>query len=229
MPLVLEPRALRWRAPASSRTQEGRVYVGRGDDAYARGIKDDSVKNTACSGRCARGRSGRRGQEASHRLRSEVPGAASMVRRGEVAKVHIDSSRRRSHPATGCCLSISADPELHAEGAQPACRAASHFRLRRRAVRRGLRIHHAHRGRRWSGHPATCLQLWARRSNDQDRTLGQPVRQTAGRATRPRFCASASSRPFPTRWPAARSVAGRIRRPPLTLRGDRPAGAPACA
>jgi LysM repeat protein len=43
-PLVLEPRALDGAARIIA-TQEGRVYVGRGDDAYARGIKDDSIKN----------------------------------------------------------------------------------------------------------------------------------------------------------------------------------------
>ena len=32
-------------SPRIVATQEGRVFVGRGDDAYARGIQDDSVIN----------------------------------------------------------------------------------------------------------------------------------------------------------------------------------------
>jgi LysM repeat protein len=43
-PLVLDPRGLA-DSPRIVGTQEGRVFVGRGDEAYARGIQDDSVVN----------------------------------------------------------------------------------------------------------------------------------------------------------------------------------------
>ena len=43
-PLVLDPSALN-DAPRVVATQEGRVYTGRGDSAYVRGVKDDAVIN----------------------------------------------------------------------------------------------------------------------------------------------------------------------------------------
>lgn len=43
-PLVLDPSALD-DAPRVVATQEGRVYTGRGDSAYVRGVKDDAIIN----------------------------------------------------------------------------------------------------------------------------------------------------------------------------------------
>jgi LysM repeat protein len=43
-PMVLDPTALN-DAPRIVATQEGRVYAGRGDSAYVRGIKDDAIRN----------------------------------------------------------------------------------------------------------------------------------------------------------------------------------------
>lgn len=43
-PLVLDPSALN-DAPRVVATQEGRVYTGRGDSAYVRGVKDDAIIN----------------------------------------------------------------------------------------------------------------------------------------------------------------------------------------
>lgn len=90
-PLVLEPRALDGAARIIA-TQEGRVYVGRGDDAYARGIKDDSVKNYSVF-RPLRPLFDPDDVDKKRPIAYEAKylGAASMVRPGEVAKVHIDS------------------------------------------------------------------------------------------------------------------------------------------
>jgi LysM repeat protein len=90
-PLVLEPRALDGAARIIA-TQEGRVYVGRGDDAYARGIKDDSVKNYSVF-RPLRPLYDPDDVDKKRPIAYEAKylGTASMLRPGEVAKVHIDS------------------------------------------------------------------------------------------------------------------------------------------
>ncbi|HQR23079.1 MAG TPA: LysM peptidoglycan-binding domain-containing protein [Burkholderiaceae bacterium] len=90
-PLVLEPNALDGAARIIA-TQEGRVYVGRGDDAYARGIKDDSIKNYSVF-RPLRPLYDPDDVDRKRPIAYEAKylGSASMVRPGEVAKVHIDS------------------------------------------------------------------------------------------------------------------------------------------
>lgn len=93
-PLVLERGAMDG-APRIIATQEGRVYVGRGDEAYARGIAgnpavsynvfrplrplydpDDTVRKNPIA------------------YEAFYLGIANMVRPGEVAKVRIDSSKQ---------------------------------------------------------------------------------------------------------------------------------------
>lgn len=93
-PLVLEPSALDGAARIIA-TQEGRVYVGRGDDAYARGIAHSSALNFNVF------RPLRPLYDPDDTLR-KTPiayeafylGTANMVRAGEVAKVRIDSSKQ---------------------------------------------------------------------------------------------------------------------------------------
>ena len=93
-PLVLDPSEL----AASARivgTQEGRVFVGRGDDAYARGIQDDSVVNYNVY------RPARPLFDPDDKVRKRpiayeafYLGTANKVRSGEIAKMRIDSSKQ---------------------------------------------------------------------------------------------------------------------------------------
>jgi LysM repeat protein len=93
-PLVLEPGALD-NAPRIVATQEGRVFVGRGDDAYARGIASSTATNYNVF------RPLRPLYDPDDTVRKNpiayeafYLGTANMVRPGEIAKVRIDSSKQ---------------------------------------------------------------------------------------------------------------------------------------
>ena len=93
-PLVLEPGALDSAARIIA-TQEGRVYVGRGDEAYARGMPSSSAANFNVF------RPLRALYDPDDTLRKNpiayeafYLGTANVMRQGEVAKVRIDSSKQ---------------------------------------------------------------------------------------------------------------------------------------
>ena len=93
-PLVLDRGALDSAARIIA-TQEGRVYVGRGDDAYARGIASSATVNYNVF------RPLRPLYDPDDTLRKNpiayeafYLGTANMVRAGEIAKVRIDSSKQ---------------------------------------------------------------------------------------------------------------------------------------
>jgi LysM repeat protein len=93
-PLVLEPGALD-SAPRIMATQEGRVYVGRGDEAYARGVAAGSALNFNVF------RPLKPLYDPDDKIRKKpiayeafYLGTANMVRPGEVAKVRIDTSKQ---------------------------------------------------------------------------------------------------------------------------------------
>ncbi len=93
-PLVLDAKGLA-DSPRIVGTQEGRVFVGRGDDAYARGIQDDSILNYNVY------RPLRPLFDPDDKVR-KTPiayeafylGTANRVSGGEIAKMRIDSSKQ---------------------------------------------------------------------------------------------------------------------------------------
>jgi LysM repeat protein len=93
-PLVLEAAGLADAARIVA-TQHGRVFVGRGDDAYARGIKDESVLNYNVF------RPLRALYDPDDTVRKNpiayeafYLGTANKLRGGEISKMRIDSSRQ---------------------------------------------------------------------------------------------------------------------------------------
>ena len=93
-PLVLDARGLA-DSPRIVATQEGRVFVGRGDDAYARGIQDDSILNYNVY------RPLRPLYDPDDKVRKNPIayeafhlGTANKVGGGEIAKMRIDSSKQ---------------------------------------------------------------------------------------------------------------------------------------
>jgi LysM repeat protein len=93
-PLVLDANGLA-DSPRIVATQEGRVFVGRGDDAYARGIQDDSIINYNVF------RPLRPLYDPDDKARKKpiayeafYLGTANKVGGGEIAKMRIDSSKQ---------------------------------------------------------------------------------------------------------------------------------------
>lgn len=93
-PLVLDANGLA-ESPRIVATQEGRVFVGRGDDVYARGIQDDSIVNYNVY------RPLRPLFDPDDKLRKKpiayeafYLGTANKVGGGEIAKIRIDSSKQ---------------------------------------------------------------------------------------------------------------------------------------
>ncbi|HVE89234.1 MAG TPA: LysM peptidoglycan-binding domain-containing protein [Burkholderiaceae bacterium] len=93
-PLVLDANGLA-DTPRIVATQEGRVFVGRGDDAYARGIEDDSIINYNVF------RPLRPLYDPDDKRRKKpiayeafYLGTANKVGGGEIAKMRIDSSKQ---------------------------------------------------------------------------------------------------------------------------------------
>ncbi|MDQ3188985.1 MAG: LysM peptidoglycan-binding domain-containing protein [Pseudomonadota bacterium] len=93
-PLVLDANGLA-DTPRIVATQEGRVFVGRGDDAYARGIEDDAIVNYNVF------RPLRPLYDPDDKLRKKpiayeafYLGTANRVGGGEIAKMRIDSSKQ---------------------------------------------------------------------------------------------------------------------------------------
>ena len=93
-PLVLDANGLA-DSPRIVATQEGRVFVGRGDDVYARGIQDDSIINYNVY------RPLRPLFDPDDKVRKKpiayeafYLGTANKVGGGEIAKVRIDSSKQ---------------------------------------------------------------------------------------------------------------------------------------
>lgn len=93
-PLVLDANGLA-ASPRIVATQEGRVFVGRGDDVYARGIEDDSVVNYNVY------RPLRPLFDPDDKVRKKpiayeafYLGTANRVGGGEIAKIRIDSSKQ---------------------------------------------------------------------------------------------------------------------------------------
>ncbi len=93
-PLVLDARGLA-DSPRIVATMEGRVFVGRGDDAYARGIQDDSIVNYNVY------RPLRPLFDPDDKVRKNpiayeafFLGTANKVGGGEIAKMRIDSSKQ---------------------------------------------------------------------------------------------------------------------------------------
>jgi LysM repeat protein len=99
-PLVLDADSLA-DAPRVIATQEGRVYVGRGDEAYVRGIKNDAIVNYSAyrplrplydtdeyPGQTPKDKGKPIGYEAFYL------GSVNVVKPGEVAKVKVDVSKQ---------------------------------------------------------------------------------------------------------------------------------------
>lgn len=93
-PLVLDVNGLA-DSPRIVATQEGRVFVGRGDDVYARGIQDDSIVNYNVY------RPLRPLFDPDDKVRKKpiayeavYLGTANKVGGGEIAKIRIDSSKQ---------------------------------------------------------------------------------------------------------------------------------------
>lgn len=93
-PLVLDPRGLS-DSPRIVGTQEGRVFVGRGDEAYARGIQDDAVVNYNVY-RPLRPLFDPDDKVRKHPIAYEAfyLGTANKVGGGEIAKMRIESSKQ---------------------------------------------------------------------------------------------------------------------------------------
>jgi LysM repeat protein len=93
-PLVLEPGALDSAARIIA-TQEGRVYVGRGDEAYARGMPVSAAANFNVF-RPLRPLFDPDDQVRKRPIAYEAfyLGTANVVRSGEIAKLRIDSSKQ---------------------------------------------------------------------------------------------------------------------------------------
>jgi LysM repeat protein len=171
-PLVLEPRALDSAARIVA-TQEGRVYVGRGDDAYARGIKADNVLNYSVF-RPLRPLFDPDDVDRKRPVAYEAKylGTATMVRPGEVAKVHIDSFKEEI--GTGDrMLPIEAQPVLNYMPKAPSgpveARVISIYDGVRYAG--GLRIVTLNRGANEGLDIGDVLQLWRSGATVKDRTL----------------------------------------------------------
>jgi LysM repeat protein len=171
-PLVLESGALDG-APRIIATQEGRVYVGRGDDAYARGIKDDSVKNYNVY-RPLRPLYDPDDVEKKRPIAYEAKylGAASMLRPGEVAKVHIDSFKEEIGLGDRM-LPVEGQPVLNYMPKAPAkpveARVISIYNGVQYAG--GLRIITLNRGSSDGLMIGDVLQLWRAGATIKDRTL----------------------------------------------------------
>jgi LysM repeat protein len=93
-PLVLEPNALNM-APRVVATQEGRVWVGRGDSAYVRGLTNDSVKNYSVF----RPLRPLYDPDDVNRLRpiayeAVYVGTVNVTRPGEIAKIQVQESKQ---------------------------------------------------------------------------------------------------------------------------------------
>ncbi len=93
-PLVLDANGLA-DSPRIVATQEGRVFVGRGDDAYARGIEDDSIINYNVF-RPLRALYDPDDKQRKKPIAYEAfyLGTANKVGGGEIAKMRIDSSKQ---------------------------------------------------------------------------------------------------------------------------------------
>jgi LysM repeat protein len=93
-PLVLERNALN-DAPRIVATQEGRVWVGRGDSAYARGITDDAVLNYSVF-RPLRPLFDPDDTNKKSPIAFEAVylGTVNISRPGEVARVHVQESKK---------------------------------------------------------------------------------------------------------------------------------------
>jgi hypothetical protein len=93
-PQVLEANAFA-NAPRIVATQEGRVFVGRGDDAYARGITDESILNYNVY-RPLRPLFDPDDVVRKNPIAYEAYylGTVNKVRSGEIAKVRVDSSKQ---------------------------------------------------------------------------------------------------------------------------------------
>ncbi len=93
-PLVLDANGLA-DTPRIVATQEGRVFVGRGDDAYARGIEDDSIVNYNVF-RPLRPLYDPDDKQRKKPIAYEAfyLGTANKVGGGEIAKMRIDSSKQ---------------------------------------------------------------------------------------------------------------------------------------
>ena len=93
-PLVLEPAAMN-DAPRIVATQEGRVWVGRGDSAYARGITNDAVLNYSVF-RPLRPLFDPDDVNRKSPIAYEAVylGTVNVSRPGEVAKVHVQESKK---------------------------------------------------------------------------------------------------------------------------------------
>jgi len=171
-PLVLEARALDGAARIIA-TQEGRVYVGRGDDAYARGIKDDSVKNFNVF-RPLRPLYDPDDVDKKRPIAYEAKylGTASMVRPGEVAKVHIDSFREEIG-LDDRMLAVEGQPVLNYMPKAPSgpveARVISVYDGVQYAG--GLRIITLNRGSNEGLTIGDVLQLWRAGATIKDRTL----------------------------------------------------------
>jgi LysM repeat protein len=171
-PLVLEPRALDGAARIIA-TQEGRVYVGRGDDAYARGIKDDSIKNYSVF-RPLRPLYDPDDANKKRPIAYEAKylGTASMLRPGEVAKVHIDSFKEEIG-LDDRLLPVEGQPILNympkAPGQPVEARVISVYDGVQYAG--GLRIITLNRGSNDGLVIGDVLQLWRAGETIKDRTL----------------------------------------------------------
>jgi LysM repeat protein len=171
-PLVLEPRALDSAARIIA-TQEGRVYVGRGDDAYARGIASDSVKNYSVF-RPLRPLFDPDDFDKKRPIAYEAKylGTASMVRPGEVAKVHIDSFKEEIGQGDRL-LPVESQPILNYMPKAPAnpveARVISVYDGVQYAG--GLRIITLNRGSNEGLVIGDVLQLWRAGDTIRDRTL----------------------------------------------------------
>jgi LysM repeat protein len=93
-PLVLEPNALN-AAPRVVATQEGRVWVGRGDSAYVRGLTNDGIKNYSVF----RPLRPLYDPDDVNRLRpiayeAVYVGTVNVTRPGEVAKIQVQESKQ---------------------------------------------------------------------------------------------------------------------------------------
>jgi LysM repeat protein len=93
-PLVVEPAALD-NAPRIIATQENRVWVGRGDSAYARGITNDAIVNYSVF-RPARPLFDPDDTNRKSPIAYEAfyLGTVNVTRPGEVARVHVQESKQ---------------------------------------------------------------------------------------------------------------------------------------
>lgn len=93
-PLVVEPNALADSARIVA-TQEGRVWVGRGDNAYARGLSNDAVINYSVF-RPARPLFEPDDVDRKHPIAYEAVylGTVNVTKPGEVARVHVEEAKQ---------------------------------------------------------------------------------------------------------------------------------------